>query len=205
VIDPFAKIKKRTPIRPGWFVRDILARKQGTESAGRTTRFIDLTGQRFGRLFVLARAINRGKVAVWQCQCDCGQIKIIPGRNLRDGISQSCGCLQRERSSANCKATKTKHGYKGTPTYTSWIEMRRRCSRSHRAEFRNYGARGISVCQEWLNSFEAFLRDMGTRPEGKSLDRINNDGNYEPGNCRWATLIEQRRNRRPSKSKRREA
>jgi hypothetical protein len=149
-----------------------------------------LEGQRFGRLLVIQRsAIN----AEWICQCKCGIIKSIPTHNLLGGTTQSCGCLQRERASA---ANKT-HGKSRTPEYNTWSLVIGRCENPHNACFSYYGGRGIKMCRRWRHSFETFLADMGPRPSSvHTLDRINNDGDYEPQNCRWATRTQQSRNQR---------
>ena len=155
-------------------------------------RRIDLTGKRFGRWRVLAYA-GRSR---WFCRCDCGVRGDVDGQSLRDGSSKSCGCLSREL----VKARGTKHGMYGSPEYRSWISMKGRCLNPRHVYYENYGGRGISVYKEWL-SFEAFFADMGTRPEGCSLDRIDPDGNYEPGNVRWANSKQQIQNRRPQRSR----
>lgn len=153
---------------------------------------IDLTGQRFGRLAVIQRSYVAKVGAHWLCRCDCGTDKIIYGPSLRAGKTRSCGCLQAEAA----KKYMTAHGhaasYKKTPTYISWAEMITRCENPKKKNFKYYGARGISVCERWRHSFQNFLADMGPRPEGQTLDRWpNRTGNYEPGNCRWATWKEQ--------------
>jgi hypothetical protein len=151
-------------------------------------RLIDLHGQRFGRWVVLAY-VKDGK---WLCLCDCGACVVVDGLGLRRGTSKSCGCLKRELA----KAQFTKHGMAGSREYRSWTEMKSRCFNPKHHRYENYGGRGISVCKRWANSFEDFFADMGPRPEGRSLDRRNVNGHYEPENCGWATHKEQANNRR---------
>jgi hypothetical protein len=156
---------------------------------------IDLTGRRFGRLVVLGRdGAIRGGHAAWRCRCDCGQVRVIVGRYLRDGAVHSCGCYRRERIAR----VNFRHGMRNTPEYHAWHSMKDRCTNPRHRAWRNYGGRGITVCLEWLASFEAFIAHVGSRPSpDHSLDRIDNNGGYGPGNVRWATLSQQMRNRRP--------
>ncbi len=151
-------------------------------------KLVDITGRRFGRLVVIKRhgSDKYGK-PTWLCQCDCGNQKVMLGSLLKSGNSTSCGCKTLEAS--------TKHGMAGTNTYTIWIDMVRRCTNPKIKQYKNYGGRGIKICEEWLN-FETFFNDMGDRPEGMSLDRINSDGDYCKENCRWVDNMTQQSNKR---------
>ena len=147
-----------------------------------------MIGQTFGRWTVIASLAERqnGK-RVYLCRCACGYEGARVGGNLRSGISKSCGCYKREL----IHAAKYRHGRNASDrTYNAWVSMNTRCSNPNNHHFHNYGGRGIRVCERWAR-FENFLSDMGEVSAGLSLDRINNDGNYEPANCRWATAQEQ--------------
>lgn len=152
----------------------------------------DLTSQVFGKLTVLEFAGHRGTGAkrrvMWRCRCGCGSECEVSAKHLRGGSTRSCGCL------ANGNPT---HGATRTPEFAAWQSMLHRCRNPNNRFYSHYGARGIRVCERWTEAFENFLADMGPRPAaGMSLDRINNDGNYEPGNCRWATSATQGANKR---------
>ncbi len=158
--------------------------------------FQDLTGKKFGRLKVLALApkSSPGKTR-WKCACDCGSNSIVESAQLKSGNTKSCGCLRDELSRLRTKT----HGLSDTPTYRTWSDMKGRCFRTLNRDYPDYGGRGITVCDRWKNSFEDFVSDMGERPKGSTIDRIDVDGNYEPGNCRWATSKQQQRNKRNSR------
>ena len=151
-------------------------------------------GERFGRLTLTGenKTVNRRKK--WEAQCECGSgLKYYEGKKLRNGNTKSCGCYSRSVLKASTGVT---HGKSGAPEYKCWDAMRYRCCNENGKGYKNYGGRGITVCDRWLESFENFYADMGDRPEGTSIDRIDNDGNYEPGNCRWADASTQNKNRR---------
>lgn len=154
-----------------------------------------MLGQRFGRLVVVSFAGRRLAKRTWNCVCDCGKRCVAHGYDLRHGKHKSCGCLHLESIRRHGH---TKHGGSRTRTYSSWSAMISRCTDPAATHFERYGGRGIKICERW-RTFENFLADLGERPEGKSLDRIDNDGNYEPGNCRWATNREQSLNRSDSR------
>ena len=150
---------------------------------------IDLNGETFGRLTVVTRAINdeHGNTQ-WRCRCTCGNRCTVRASSLTGGRTHSCGC-DRDTSA-------TKHGMSRTPEYRAWCSMRQRCENSGHPDYPAYGGRGITVDPRW-DDFLTFLADMGPRPHGTSLDRIDNERGYGPGLCRWATPTEQARNRRP--------
>lgn len=156
--------------------------------------FKDITGQRFGRWTVTGRAPNKGTHTHWYCRCECGTSKSVSSNNLRNGLSVSCGCYKEEIRSIRC----TKHGLAGTKEYTAWLDAKRRCFKKDHRQYPDYGGRGITMSPEWSNSVEKFFADMGPCPEGLELDRINNDGNYEDGNCRWTDRATQLGNTRRS-------
>lgn len=160
-------------------------------------KLLDRTGQRFGRLLVLRRGENHGIATRWVCQCDCGKETLVAAQSLKSGATKSCGCF-REESTA--KRTRT-HGHFtgprkdiGSPTYRSYLNAKSRCTYPRVKCYNRYGGRGIRFL---FTSFQQFLDELGPRPEGKTLDRKDVNGHYEPGNVRWATDEEQRKNRRP--------
>lgn len=157
-------------------------------------RVIDLTGKRFGCLTVIRRdgsAMPGGRKgnAKWLCLCDCGQERSVVGSKLQRGEHQSCGCKRRRHISVAL----TSHGMTQTPTYNSWSGMVQRCTNRNHPRYRRYGGRGIKVCERWM-TFENFLKDMGTKPENKTLDRIDNSKGYTMSNCRWASPRQQANN-----------
>ena len=159
---------------------------------------LDLIGKRFGRLAVLSLSPNKTKDGsrMWFCQCDCGKTTKVPTAHLNSGGTQSCGCI-RQNYPWHTKHGYLAGGYQQNPPriYRAWLDMRQRCNNPNSQVYKYYGGRGISICPQW-DDFTIFLKDMGEPLMGLSLDRINNDGNYEPTNCRWATASEQQRNKR---------
>jgi hypothetical protein len=150
-------------------------------------------GDRFGRWLAVAPATSRKNSAFWNCLCECGTRRRVLARNLKSGLSRSCGCLLKDVN----RQREITHGMSKSAEYKIWIHMIGRCSNPKLNRWHRYGGRGISVCDRWRKSFSSFFLDVGPRPSSAhSLDRFPNpDGNYEPGNVRWATAREQARNR----------
>ncbi len=180
-------------------LREACEKATGEGRGGVNHNFIDLSNCRFGRLTAIDFERRSGKLGgreriFWHCKCDCGEEAFICAEVLRRGDAHSCGCLQRELAAVNM----TTHGARRTRLYRTWTHILSRCRNSKVPQFHNYGGRGISICKEWEHSFEAFAAYVGQPPSlAHSIDRYPNmNGNYEPGNVRWATSLQQARNRR---------
>jgi hypothetical protein len=157
-------------------------------------KFVDLTSIRVGRLTVLHRGKNIAKQPSWVCLCDCGNETQVVASSLKSARTRSCGCLRTEVT----KKTMTTHGLTNSPEYGIWSAMKKRCYDTNNQDYKNYGGRGITVCDRWVNSFANFYADLGAKPNAYSLDRIDVNGNYEPSNCKWSSLEKQANNKTTS-------
>lgn len=160
---------------------------------------IDLRGQRFGRLTVIDLAERKdGHTSWWVCKCDCGNVKEVRRSCLIKGFTKSCGCYNSEKAREHGKQMLTKHGWYGTRVYNIWRQIVDRCENPKCSQYKNYGGRGIRICQEWRESPQAFCEwaMLNGCTNALTIDRINVNGNYEPSNCRWITMVEQQTNKR---------
>jgi len=188
--------------------RNIVRASRNVRSGGRPYNFSDLTGKRFGRWLIVGyhgNAAGRSGGAIWLCRCDCGNERPVKGKSLTSGHSNSCGCLHKEIMAEWCSLNHIKrgktHNLSRTREYASWNQMIQRCHNPKNPTYERYGAKGTTVCDRWRGTegFTNFLADMGPCPQNHTLDRKSSFGNYEPGNCRWATDGEQRLNQRRTK------
>lgn len=154
---------------------------------------LDLTNQKYGSLTVLSEEPAKNRGTYWRCRCDCGNTVVKKTKMLRHERHPNCGCLTKQLQSIN--NSQATHRLSKSPTYQSWCMMKSRCNNPNYTHFKYYGARGITYCERW-ESYENFMEDMGERPKGYTLDRIDSEGNYTPSNCKWSTRENQADNRR---------
>ena len=163
---------------------------------------VDVTGKRYGNLVVESFHSVRKETTIWKCRCDCGKVKIANKKNLQEGITTHCGCKRNSKKTnidlilaAKVGGRGVRHGMSSTPTYVTWSSMLQRCYSKNHKKYLSYGGKGVVVCDRWRCSFLLFLEDMGLRPEGTTLDRIDGTKGYYKENCRWANKDVQDRNR----------
>lgn len=173
----------------------LVSRENGMLGEKKMPKEIDMAGKRFGMLTAIEKAghSKQGKI-LWKCQCNCGNIRLVCSGNLQSGNSTNCGCKRKK----GLIQRNTKHGMYFTPEHNSWRGMLERCTNLNSDAYANYGGRGITVCDRWLK-FENFFEDMSVRPHMLTLERIDNEKGYYKENCKWATRLEQRHNRRDTR------
>ena len=174
------------------------ALKKGLATSCGCKKIVKMVGKKFGRLTVLEFLGSKRNRRRFLCVCECSKRTIVTGPDLRRGSQVSCGCYRNERITRYGKSS-AKHGMSKTGVYRSWFAMHDRCYKEYSPSYKWYGAKDVSVCERW-KKFENFYEDMGDRPDGQTLDRINPYGNYEPSNCKWSTPLEQHKNRRNNDS-----
>lgn len=155
------------------------------------SKISDLSGKKFNRIKIIEFSHSEKGNSVWKCQCDCGKIFYCQARMFKHEKTKSCGCLKKEK----WKKRITTHGMAYSPEYIVWNNMKNRCNNKNHTSYNLYGGRKIKICERWINSFENFFEDMGHRPKNHTLERIDNDGDYTPDNCKWATRKKQNMNK----------